>query len=59
MDELERNAYLYGGQNGAEYLKSIGKDDLKDLTGDEWLTFCECICKNYHVKLIEFTNAAG
>lgn len=50
MNELEKQAYLHGGQNGGQYLESINKFNLQQLTKEEWLTFCECICKNYHTK---------
>lgn len=53
MEKNEKTAYLYGGQNAAEYMKSIGKIDLSQLTGEEWLTFCECMCKNYHLKIVD------
>lgn len=55
-EEVTRAAYIYGGNMAAEYAKSIGKHDLATLTGDEWLTFCECMCKNYHSKFLELTN---
>ena len=56
MNELEKQAYLHGGKNGGEYLESIGKYNLAELTKEEWLTFCECICKNYHSKHVERTE---
>lgn len=55
-EAAEQAAYLYGGANAAEYAKSIGKHDLATLTGEEWLTFCECLCKNYHLKFLELTK---
>lgn len=56
MEEHEKEAYIHGGNMAAEYAKSIGKSDLANLTGDEWLTFCECMCKNYHMKHVELEN---
>ena len=56
MESNEKDAYIYGGQMAAEYAKSIGKSDLASFTGEEWLTFCECMCKNYHNKYIELSN---
>ena len=53
MEEDQKQAYLYGGMNAHEYAQSIGKHDLATFTADEWLTFCECMCKNYHAKLVE------
>jgi len=56
MNETEKQAYLHGGRNGGEYLKSIKKYNLRELTKDEWLTFCECVCKNYHAKYMSRTT---
>ncbi len=53
MEDIERVAYLYGGKNGGEYLEEIQKFNLAELTKEEWLSFLECICKNYHLKLLE------
>ena len=50
MEDFEKEAYLYGGMNAHEYAQSIGKHDLATFTAEEWLTFCECMCKNYHLK---------
>ena len=52
----DQQAYKYGAKMGAEYLKSIGKTDLSELTVAEVLTFSECMCKNYHDKKIELDN---
>lgn len=46
-------AYKCGGRAAHEYAKSIGKTDLKDFTGEEWIYFCECMCKNFLSKKIE------
>lgn len=48
MNNNDKDAYLHGGKNGGEYLESIGKYNLTELSKDEWLTFLECVCKNYH-----------
>ena len=53
MEDAEKTSYLYGGRNGGEYLESIGKFNLAELTKEEWLTFLECVCKNYHLKFLE------
>ncbi len=50
LENYEKRAYLYGGQMAYEYAKEIGKHDLTTFTGDEWLTFCECMCHNYHLE---------
>jgi hypothetical protein len=59
MEDEEKRAYLFGGQNGGEYLDSIRKTNLAELSEDEWLTFLECICKNYHSKYVELTTNAA
>jgi len=56
MEEHEKEAYLYGGMNAHEYAQSIGKRDLATFTANEWLTFCGCMCKNYHNKHIALTS---
>lgn len=56
MEAEERAAYIYGGTHAAEYLKEIRKTDLSTLTGEEFVTFCECMCKNYHLKYVELTD---
>lgn len=53
MEDIEKEAYQYGAQMGAEYLREIGKTDLASMTPEEVLTFSECMCKNYHNKYIE------
>jgi len=56
MPTIEEQAYMYGAQMGAEYLKEIGKFDLGILSAGEALIFAECMCKNYHNKIIELQN---
>ena len=50
--EIEKAAAAYGGAMAGEYLESIGKFSLADLTPQEWETFCEVMCCNYHDRLI-------
>lgn len=55
--EIElKQAYLYGIQMAAEYAHEIGKTDLSSMSEEEILTFAECLCKNYHNKIIELEN---
>ena len=56
MDELQKQAYLYGAEMAAEYSKEIGKSDLATMSADEILTLSECFCKNYNNKIIELEN---
>ncbi len=56
MEDIERLSYFHGGKNGGEYLESIKKFNLAELTEEEWLSFLECICKNYHLKLLEYQS---
>lgn len=46
----ELEAILFGGQCGGEYLESINKTDLAQLTSDEWAEFVKIIALNYHEK---------
>ena len=46
-DAHEVNAIEYGGRMGGEYLESIGKFNLTELSKEEWQMFCQCICTNY------------
>ena len=50
LEEWEMTAAIYGGAMGAQYLESINKTDLATLSPEQWATFLECICKNYHAK---------
>ena len=59
MTEEQRKAYLYGAQMAAEYSKEIGKTDLATMTPDEILILSECMCKNYHNKIIELENISN
>ncbi len=44
----EQTALTYGGAAGGQYLDSIGKTDLATLTSDEWQTFLQVVCFEYH-----------
>lgn len=37
------------GRAGGEYLDSIGKVDLSQLTEEEWLTFIECVVTEWSI----------
>jgi hypothetical protein len=56
MEETERLAYLHGGRMGGEYLESIKKYNLAELSPDEWLTLLECTCKAYHIEFIRLES---
>ena len=43
----EKAAFVYGGRCGGEYLDSISKTNLVDLTDVEWFTFIEAIITGY------------
>lgn len=49
----EHDAIMYGGQMGGEYLDSINITDLAALTPEQWQTFLEVVCLNYHNRTIE------
>ena len=51
-----KEAYIEGGNQAFEYAKSINKKDLSTFTADEWVTFCECLCKGYDSKLLDITK---
>jgi len=50
MHDWEITAALYGGEMGGEYLEEIGKTDLRTLTPEEWSTFLQVVCSNYHAE---------
>lgn len=56
MEDHEKRAYLYGGQMGGEYLDSIRKTNLAELSPDQWLEFLKVTCAAYHAKHIELTT---
>jgi hypothetical protein len=43
----ERAAMTQGGAMGGEYLDSLGKTDLAQLSTEEWQTFVEAIVTGY------------
>jgi hypothetical protein len=43
----ERAAMAHGGAMGGEYLDSLGKTDLAQLSVDEWHTLIEVIVTGY------------
>lgn len=55
MSTMEE-AVKFGGDMGGKYLESIGKYDLSSLSKEEWLTFVELVCRNYHIKLVTPDN---
>lgn len=55
MSDIEKEAYLYGAEMAAEYSAEIGKTDLAVMSPEEILTLAECMCKNYHLKIIELS----
>lgn len=48
MEDWEIKCAELGGKMGGEYLQSIGKFNLIELSKEEWLIFCQCICKEFH-----------
>jgi len=50
----EAEAASYGGKMAGQYLESIGVFSLGQLTGEQWQTFCEVMCINYHMKAASF-----
>jgi hypothetical protein len=54
--DFEREAMEHAGNQGGEYLESIGKTDLAKLTADEWATFTNCVCSGYIDKLGEIVG---
>lgn len=49
----ESQAALAAGKQAGEYLESISKTDLAELTQAEWQTFCEVLCVNYAMEIIK------
>ena len=43
----EAEAMTVGGQQGGEYLESIGKSDLATPTGTEWDRFIDAVVTGY------------
>ena len=53
IDDYEKEALVFAGKMGGEYLDSIGKTDLAKLSIEEWNTFLEVICINFSQKKAE------
>ena len=51
MQPHEIDCAVKAGKMAGEYLESIGKTDLAELTQIEWQTFCEVICGNYAIEI--------
>lgn len=49
--EHEIEAIMASGEPAGEYLDSIGKTDLAELTEDQWYSFLECVITGYQDKL--------
>ena len=52
----EAEAMTVGGQQGGEYLESIGKSDLATLTGTEWDRFIDAVVTGYCDHLRELAS---
>ena len=50
IDDIEKNAVEYASTMAGEYLESIGKFDLSDLSPDQWQEFIWIVAKNYTLK---------
>lgn len=40
MEPSEERAVAFGGRQAGAYLEEIGKFDLREMTAEEWATFC-------------------
>ena len=52
----ERQAMTVGGQQGGEYLESLGKSDLATLTEAEWDRFIDAVVTGYCDHLRELAG---
>lgn len=52
----ERQAMTVGGQQGGEYLESLGKSDLATLTETEWDRFIDAVVTGYCDHLRELVG---
>jgi len=52
----EAEAMTVGGQQGGEYLESIGKSDLATLTESEWDRFIDAVVTGYCDHLREMAG---
>jgi Family of unknown function (DUF6511) len=53
----EQNALQYAGNEGGQYLESIGKTDLATLTPDEWNMFLYAVVCTFCGQLQEMEKA--
>jgi hypothetical protein len=51
FSKLERDAVMQGAKEAGEYLETIGKTDLVDLSLQEWDQFCESMIGGYRHAL--------
>ena len=56
----EAEAMTVGGQQGGEYLESIGKSDLATLTETEWDRFIDAVVTGYcdHLRALAAKDRA-
>ena len=56
----ESEAMTVGGQQGGDYLESIGKSDLATLTETEWDHFIDAVVTGYcdHLRALAGTDRA-
>lgn len=52
FDRIESLAAQRGGDEGGQYLESIGRTNLETLTIDEWCEFCRRVVAGYRKALI-------
>lgn len=57
MQPHEIDCAVKAGKMAGEYLESIGKTDLAELTQIEWQTFCEVICGNYATEITKLLQS--
>ena len=55
-NDIEVDAQWHGGLMGGEYLEELKKTDLATLSKEEWQMFLQCVCRAYHLKLVEFQS---
>lgn len=54
--EYELKAFEAAGQAAGEYLDSIHKTDLAQLSEEEWRTFCRTMCSAYSDALLNISS---
>lgn len=52
FSRVESRAAGRGGEEGGEFLDTIGKSDLATLSPDEWFEFCRRVVAGYRKALI-------